>query len=65
MNVLGNGYTPRSTPISKFRFSEEWLRDNFTVIMIVIIVLIALLIVKAVLKKKGIKLIKRKKKEGN
>ena len=44
---------------------EEWLRDNFTVIMIVIIVLIALLIVKAVLKKKGIKLIKRKKKEGN
>ena len=44
---------------------EEWLRDNFTVIMVVIIVLIALLIVKAVLKKKGIKLIKRKKKEGN
>ena len=40
-------------------------RDNFTVIMIVIIVLIVLLIVKAVLKKKGIKLIKRKKKEGN
>lgn len=40
---------------------EEWLRDNFTVIMIVIIVLIVLLIVKAVLKKKGIKLIKRKR----
>ncbi len=23
VKVLGNGYTPRSTPISKFRFSEE------------------------------------------
>lgn len=43
---------------------ENFLRDNFTVIIVIIIVLIVLLIVKSVLKKKGIKLIKKKAKEG-
>ena len=43
---------------------EEFLRNNFTVIMIVVIVLIVLIIVYKVLKKKGVRLIKRKKKEG-
>lgn len=43
---------------------EEFVRDNFTAIIVIIIVIIVLLIVRAVLKKKGIKLIKKKAKEG-
>jgi hypothetical protein len=44
-------------------YREEWLRDNFYIILIVIVVLIVLIIVNKVLKKKGIKLFKRKKKK--
>lgn len=43
---------------------ENFLRENFTVIIIVLAVIIVLLIVKSVLNKKGIKLIKKKAKEG-
>lgn len=43
---------------------ENFLRENFMVIIIVILALVILLIVKSVLKKKGIKLIKKKSKEG-
>lgn len=41
---------------------EDFLREHFTLIIIIIAVLIVLLIVKSILKKKGIKLIKRRKK---
>ena len=42
---------------------DDFMRENFTAFVIVILVLIVLLIVRAVLKKKGIKLIKKKAKE--
>jgi tetratricopeptide (TPR) repeat protein len=44
-------------------YREEWLRSHFTLIAVIIVVLIVLWIVHKILKKKGIKLIKRKKKE--
>lgn len=43
---------------------EAFLREHFTVIIIVVILLIALLVVKNMLNKKGIYLIKKRKKSG-
>ena len=43
---------------------EDFIRDNFTAIILILVAIIVLLIVKSVLKKKGIKLIKKKSKEG-
>jgi tetratricopeptide (TPR) repeat protein len=44
-------------------YREEWLQNHFYAIFTIIIVLIVLLIVKKILNKKGIKLIKRRKKK--
>ncbi len=44
-------------------YREEWLRNNFTAVAVVVIVLVVLLVIKKILKKKGIKLIKRKNKK--
>ncbi len=43
---------------------DDFLRDNFTTFVVIIVVLIALNIVRKILRKKGIVLIKRRKKEG-
>lgn len=45
-------------------YREQWLQEHFNVIIIVIAVLAVLLIVSSILKKNGVKLIKRKNKEG-
>lgn len=42
---------------------DEFIKDNFNIIMVIIIILIALIITKNQLNKRGIKLIPRKKKE--
>ena len=44
-------------------YRNEWLEKHFTAIAVVIIVLVVLLFVRWILKRKGIKLIKRKKKQ--
>lgn len=43
---------------------ENFLRDNFTVILIVVLAVVILLIAISILRKKGIRLIKKKNKEG-
>lgn len=43
---------------------EDFIRDHFTLMLVIILVIVALLITKAQLKKKGIKIFRKKHKEG-